>query len=123
MKIEKRMVHQSRETLMLVPFVTSAMLLMLCSDIGAQQAGLPRLGYLLGPAGLERRTESFRQGLREIGYIEGTNIFIEYRYADGNFQQLSELVADLVPRKVQIIVTAGGQSPVPQGKQPPRSQL
>jgi len=70
----------------------------------AQQAGkVHRIGYLSG--GLSTyRIEAFRQGLRELGWVEGQNIVIEYRYAEGRFDRLPDLAAELVRLKVDIIV-------------------
>jgi putative tryptophan/tyrosine transport system substrate-binding protein len=65
---------------------------------------------------LASRLDSFRQGLREFGYVEGTNVAIEYRSAEGNIDRLPELAADLVRLKVDCIVTAGG-SPTRAAKQ------
>jgi putative ABC transport system substrate-binding protein len=76
----------------------------------AQQAGkFPRIGFLSGasPSTNVPRHEAFRQGLRELGYVEGKNIVIEYRYAEGKLDRLRELAADLVRLKVDIIVSAG----------------
>jgi putative ABC transport system substrate-binding protein len=56
------------------------------------------------------RIEAFRQGLRELGYVEGKNIVIEWRYAEGKFDRLPALVAELVRLKVDVIVTSGPQS-------------
>ena len=77
----------------------------------AQQAGkIPRIGYLTGatPDGQAARIEAFRQGLRELGYVEGKNIVIEYRYAEGKLDRLPALAAELVRLKVDVIVTVGG---------------
>jgi putative tryptophan/tyrosine transport system substrate-binding protein len=87
-----------------------AMLLALCFSAGAQQATkFPRIGYLTGATrdGQAARIEAFRQGLRELGYVEGKNIVIEYRYAEGKLDRLPALLAELVRLKVDIIVTAG----------------
>ena len=54
-----------------------------------------------------RRFEVFRQGLRDLGYVEGKNILIEYRFADGKVDRLPRLTAELVDLKVNVIVTAG----------------
>jgi putative tryptophan/tyrosine transport system substrate-binding protein len=77
----------------------------------AQQPGkIPRIGYLTGvsPSTNSARHETFRQGLRELGYVEGKNIVIEWRSAEGKFDRLPALAAELVRLKVDIIVTGGG---------------
>ncbi len=76
----------------------------------AQQAGkIPRIGYLSGSphSALSPRIKAFRQGLRELGYVEGKNLVIEWRSAEGKFDRLPALAAELVRLKVDIIVTAG----------------
>jgi hypothetical protein len=68
----------------------SAMLFALCLPAHAQQpAKIPRIGFLLAvsPSAAAARTEVFRQGLRELGYVEGKNIAIESRYAEGNLDR------------------------------------
>jgi putative tryptophan/tyrosine transport system substrate-binding protein len=91
-----------------------AMLFALCVSASAQQPPkkVPRIGYLMSadPATESTRTEAFRAALRELGYIEGQNIAIEYRYAEGKLDRFSELVAELVRLKVDIIVAGGGSS-------------
>ena len=69
-----------------------------------------RIGYLssFDPAGESARSEGIRLALRELGYIEGQNITIEYRYADGKRERLSEVATELVRLKVDIILAAGG---------------
>jgi putative ABC transport system substrate-binding protein len=79
----------------------------------AEQAGkIPRIGYLAfgSLSTLPVRIEAFRQGLRELGYVEGKNIFIEWRSAEGNADRLPSLAAELVRLKVDIIVTNGPYS-------------
>ena len=74
----------------------------------AQQVGkIPRIGVLVSasPSIAARRIQVFQQGLRELGYVEGKNIIIEYRYADGKLELVAELAAELVRQKVDIIVT------------------
>jgi putative ABC transport system substrate-binding protein len=72
---------------------------------------VPRIGYLsnLDPATESVRSEAIRLALRELGYIEGQNIVIEYRYAEGKRDRLPELAVELVRLKVDIIVTGGGR--------------
>ena len=75
-----------------------------------QPKKVPRIGYLSNsdPATESTRAEAIRLALRELGYIEGQNIAIEYRYAEGKRDRLPELAAELVRLKVDIIVVAGG---------------
>ena len=86
-------------------------LLTTASSAEAQQPKkVPRIGYLsaVDPATESTRSEAIRLALRELGYIEGQNIAIEYRYAEGKRDRLPELAAELVRLKVDIIVVAGG---------------
>jgi putative tryptophan/tyrosine transport system substrate-binding protein len=73
---------------------------------------VPRIGYLnaTAPSAVSARVEAFREGLRELGYVEGRTIVVEYRFADGKPERLPALAAELVRVKVDIIVTAG---PIP----------
>ena len=71
-----------------------------------QPANIPRIGYL-GSTSVSARTEAFRQGLRELGYVEGKNIVIEWRRHEGKVDRLPALAAELVRLKVDIIITAG----------------
>jgi len=85
----------------------SAVLFSLCFSAEAQQtAKVWRIGYLSAGSrlGAEAREEAFRQGLRELGYVEGENITIEYRYAESNRDKLSVLAGELVSLKVDLIV-------------------
>jgi putative ABC transport system substrate-binding protein len=87
------------------------MLVALCLPSQAQQpTKVPRIGSLYAgtPSTQSARIEAFRQGLRDVGYVEGKNIVIEYRWAEGKFDRLPALVAELVRLKVDIIVTGGG---------------
>ena len=74
-----------------------------------QPKKVPRIGYLTGtsPSARSARIEAFGQGLRELGYVEGKNIVIEYRYAEGKLDRMTELAADLVRLNVEVIVTGG----------------
>ena len=74
-----------------------------------QPTKIPRIGYLsaASPSAVSARIEAFRQGLRELGYVEGKNIVIEWRYAEGKLDRLPALAAELVRLKVDVIVTAG----------------
>src|SRR4030095_2706500 len=76
----------------------------------AQQAGkIPRIGFLFVnfASSTPARYEAFRQGLRELGYVEGKNIVIESRYAEGKVDRLPALLDELVRLKVDVIVTTG----------------
>src|SRR6516162_7822484 len=78
--------------------------------VRAQQKVVPVIGYLSSVSA--NRTEpllaTFRQGLGENGYVEGQNVALEYRWADGHYDRLPALAANLVGRKVDVIATSGG---------------
>jgi len=77
--------------------------------VARAQGGIPRVGFMgNSTAALEvNLVDSFREGLRELGYEEGRNIAIEYRWADGRYERFAALVAELIAAKVDVIVTAG----------------
>ena len=74
-----------------------------------QPEKVPRIGYL-SPSSSLTSDEAFRQGLRELGYVEGKNIVIEYRFAEEKFDRLPDLAAELVELKVDVIVARGDAS-------------
>jgi putative ABC transport system substrate-binding protein len=80
----------------------------------AQPRKVPRVGYLSpgspSDPGRQRRFEAFRQGLRELGYVEGQDIVIESRWAEGKYERYPALAADLVRLKVDVIVAVGGRA-------------
>jgi len=91
----------------IVAFVVT---LAMCGAVArAQQpAEIPRIGILIpSSASSSARVEAFRRRLRELGYVEGKNITIEYRYAEGKLERLPDLAAELVQLKVDVIVTTG----------------
>src|SRR5262249_13379089 len=71
----------------------------------AQQRPVPRIGYLSLAPGPSPRSEALLQGLRDLGYLEGQNIVLDYRWADGNLDRLRAAAADLVRAKGDAIVT------------------
>jgi putative ABC transport system substrate-binding protein len=87
----------------------------------AQQKAMPVIGILAAAspdnAGAQRMLSAFREGLGEAGYVEGRNVAIEYRWAEAHFDRLPALAADLVARKVDLIVTEGGDPSVIAAKQ------
>jgi putative ABC transport system substrate-binding protein len=101
-------------TLSPLPFALSflgTLLFALCSSASAQQLKkVTRIGYLSSqdPAYESARAEGIRLALRDLGYIEGQNIAIDYRYSEGKTDRAPELAAELVRLKVDILVVAGG---------------
>jgi putative tryptophan/tyrosine transport system substrate-binding protein len=81
----------------------------------AQQQPMPVIGFMstLSPENISNPMAGFHQGLKEASYIERQNVAIEYRWAQGHYDRLPELAADLVRRKVAVIVASGGD-PSPQ---------
>src|SRR5215831_8200410 len=77
--------------------------------VGAQQPAMPVIGFLQtgAPGATAHMTAAFHRGLKETGYVEGQNVEIVYRYADGQYDRLPTLVADLVNRKVALIGAFG----------------
>jgi len=92
----------------IVAFALGILLAPLATD-AQQPKKVPLVGFLssVSPSSISARTEAFRQGLREFGYVEGKNIVIEWRYAEGDADRLRELAAELVRLKVDVIVTGG----------------
>jgi putative ABC transport system substrate-binding protein len=85
--------------------------LSVCAE-AQQTTGVPRIGFLGASSRSfnSARIETFRQGLRDLGYLEGKNIAVEYRFADGKSDRLPELAAELVSLKVDVIVTTPNAS-------------
>jgi putative tryptophan/tyrosine transport system substrate-binding protein len=92
----------------IIGLALGAVLLALCSFAQAQQAGkVPQIGYLIpsgDPSTPRPPVEAFRQGLRELGYIEGKNILVDYRYGEGKQDRIPRLAAELVQLKVDVLV-------------------
>ncbi|HXV83318.1 MAG TPA: ABC transporter substrate-binding protein [Candidatus Binatia bacterium] len=100
----------------IMAFTLSAMLLALCYSASAQQQEkLPRIGFLQRrvtptPKNPDPLAEAFLQGLKDLGYVEGRNILIEHRYAEGRTDRLPGLVSELVQLKVDAIVVASARA-------------
>jgi putative tryptophan/tyrosine transport system substrate-binding protein len=92
----------------MISLALCAMLFVLCSFADAQQSGrIPRIGYIEStgsPGNPGPSVEAFRQGLRDLGYIEGKNIQIEYRFLEGKRDRIPSVVAELVQLKVDVLI-------------------
>jgi putative ABC transport system substrate-binding protein len=94
-------------------YTVCALLFVVSYPVKAQESkNIPRLGFLAAGAAQDDRDRLavFREGLRELGYVEAKNILIEYRFADGKLERLPELAAGLARLNVNIIVTAGNEA-------------
>jgi putative ABC transport system substrate-binding protein len=94
----------------IISLALTALLFALCTPAQAQQATkIARIGFLSNNslAAVSSWNEAFREGLRELGYVEGKNIVIEYRFGEGKLDRLPAMVAELVRLKVDVIVTGG----------------
>jgi ABC-type uncharacterized transport system substrate-binding protein len=92
-------------------FALSALVFAFCPSATAQQPQkIPRIGFLLAPSrsAVAESLDAFREGMRELGYVEGKNIVIEYRYAEGKLDRLPDLAAELVRLQIDVIVAGGG---------------
>jgi putative ABC transport system substrate-binding protein len=96
----------------IICLLTTALLFTVPFVEAQQPKKIPRIGFLAtaSRSSMSARVEAFRQGLRELGYVEGKNIVIEWRYAEGQADRLPGLVAELVRLKVDVIVTGGPQA-------------
>jgi ABC-type uncharacterized transport system substrate-binding protein len=98
------------KTLRRVLYALSVLLFALCVPSNAQQPKkVPRIGFV-SPTSDDSRVEAFRQGLRELGYVEGQNITIEYRWAEGRFERLPDLAMELVRINVDMVVAVVTQA-------------
>jgi len=97
----------------IIGFAACALLFPLCLSVGAQQpTTVYRIGSLSGGSvsTSKRNNDAFRDGLRTLGYVQGKNILIEYRYAEGKRERSPELAAELVRLKVDVILVGGTQT-------------
>ena len=107
-------------------FIVSAAGLLAAPLVGeAQQAAkTARIGWLGdNPAGNPHLRQAFLQGLHDLGYVEGRNLVIEYRNAEGKFERFPALAAELVALKVDVIVAQAHPPPWPPSKRPGPSPL
>jgi putative tryptophan/tyrosine transport system substrate-binding protein len=87
--------------------VVFAMILPWPNPAAAQQAKIPRVGYVTATGSVDNpgpQIEQFRQGLRDLGYIEGKNVLVEYRYPEGKLNRIPSFVAELVQMKIDVFV-------------------
>jgi putative ABC transport system substrate-binding protein len=93
-----------------ISWLVALIFLVAVFPVDAQQsAKMPRIGYVSGSGDAKKpgtNVEAFRQGLRDIGYVDGNNILIEYRYAEGKLDRIPNLVAELLQLKVDVLVSS-----------------
>src|SRR5262249_49592554 len=95
-----------------IPLALTALLFALCISAGAQEPSkVSRIGVLASSSASMNasRDDAFRHGLREIGYVEGKNIIMEYRHADGKLHRLSELAAGRVSSQPDVVLVGGAR--------------
>jgi putative ABC transport system substrate-binding protein len=105
--MSKRFLGFTLSSLRFALSLLGTLFLALCSSVEAQQAGkIPRIAYVssTGASDSSAPLQAFRQGLRDLGYVEGKNILIEYRYLEGKRDRIQSVVAELVQLKVDVIV-------------------
>jgi putative ABC transport system substrate-binding protein len=93
----------------IIPWVVTVIILVVSPASAQQHAKIPRVGILLPSApstAADANLEAFLEGLRNLGYVEGRNIILEYRWAENREDQYPALVADLIRLKVDIIYTS-----------------
>jgi putative tryptophan/tyrosine transport system substrate-binding protein len=105
--MSKRFLGFTLSSLRFALSLLGTLFLALCSSVEAQQAGkIPRIAYVssTGASDSSAPLQAFRQGLRDLGYVEGKNILVEYRYLEGKRDRIQSVVAELVQLKVDVIV-------------------
>ena len=98
-----RVIHQCS----LISLILCAVLFARYQPVGAQQPRMARVGLLIAgsPTSMATRVDATRQGLRDLGYIEGQNVVIEIRYSVGKLDRIPALAAELIQAKSDVIVT------------------
>ena len=103
------MVCGMKKAVFSIPFVVVLLAVTVMAE-AQQLKKVPRIGVLIGgsASSVAARTEAFRRGLRELGYVEGKNVVFEWRYGEGKLDRLPALARELMDSKVDIIITTGG---------------
>ena len=92
-------------TILIVALALSRDTVSLAGD--AQSRDVPRIGILSSFAPPDPQVDALKQGVRDLGWVEGQNVVVDYRYADGHFDRIADLVAELVRLKVDVLVVGG----------------
>ena len=101
------MVSAMRKCVLLIALVVIPIVVAVIADAQQQAKKIPRIGILRTGSAPDPFVEAFRQGLRDLGYVEGKSVVIEYRWAEGRTDRLPDLAADLVRLGVDVIVPGG----------------